>query len=226
MKRERQVFEQVDHLRERGGVVAHPGIDEGLIEQGARIEQSIAQPRAVSQQMAHSDRAAGRLGVVKRSGARAQHAALAELRDEALDRIVQAELAVFHQQQHRAGGDQLGARIHAKNMIGSQRNLLLAIGPAGAVQIDQVAALQHRRRHAGQQLALDDLFHGGVQRREIKPRRAEREIAHRDDSSRNSIALRAPLAGRPFSWPRSSTRRILPEMVLGRSANSMRRIIL
>ena len=226
MKRERQVFEQVDHLRERGGVVAHPGIDEGLIEQGARIEQSIAQPGAVGQQMANGDRAAGRLGVGERGGTRAQHLPLAQLRDEALDRIVQAELAVLHQQQHRAGGDQLGTRVHAKNMIGSQRNLLLAIGPAGAVQIDQLAALQHRRRHAGQQFTVDDLLHGGVQRCEVEPRRAEREMGHRDDSSRNSMALRGPLAGRPFSWPRSSTRRILPEMVLGRSANSMRRIIL
>ena len=226
MKRERQAFEQVDHLLERCGVVAHPGIDEGLIEQGARIEQSIAETCAVGQQMAHGDRTARRLGVTQRGGTRAQHLTIAKLRDEALDRIVQPELAVFHQQQHRAGGDQLGARVHAKDVIGSQGNLLLAIGPAGAVQIDQLTALQYRRRHACQQLAVDDLFHGSVQRREIKPRRAEREIAHRDDSSRNSIALRAPLAGRLFSWPRSSTRRILPEMVLGRSANSMRRIIL
>jgi hypothetical protein len=45
----------------------------------------------------------------------------------------------------------------------------------------------------------------------------------RNCSSRNSAGLRGPLAGRAFSCARRSTRRILPEMVLGRSLNSMRR---
>src|SRR5260370_5843285 len=43
-------------------------------------------------------------------------------------------------------------------------------------------------------------------------------------SSQNSVTLRAEGSRRAVSWLRSSTRRILPEIVLGRSANSMRRI--
>ena len=42
-------------------------------------------------------------------------------------------------------------------------------------------------------------------------------------SSQNSVVPRGE-DGRAVSWSRSSTRRILPEMVLGRSANSIRRI--
>ena len=42
-------------------------------------------------------------------------------------------------------------------------------------------------------------------------------------SSQNSVTPRTDARG-AFSWPRSSTRRILPEIVLGRSANSTRRI--
>lgn len=48
----------------------------------------------------------------------------------------------------------------------------------------------------------------------------------RSASSRNSRSWRAPAAGRAASWPRNSTRRILPLMVLGRSENSSRRTIL
>ena len=42
-------------------------------------------------------------------------------------------------------------------------------------------------------------------------------------SSQNSVTPRTGSV-RVVSWPRSSTRRILPEIVLGRSANSIRRI--
>ena len=46
----------------------------------------------------------------------------------------------------------------------------------------------------------------------------------RRSSSQNSVTPRGGSGRRSVSWARSSTRRILPEIVLGRSANSIRRI--
>ena len=43
MKGQRQAFEQVDHLGQRGVAVAHLVIDEGLVKHRARIKQAIAQ---------------------------------------------------------------------------------------------------------------------------------------------------------------------------------------
>ena len=70
---------------------------------------------------------------------------MAQLRDEALDRIVQIQCAVFHQQQHRARGHQLRAGEHPKQVVFTQGDALLAIGHTGAVQIDHLSADQNRR---------------------------------------------------------------------------------
>jgi len=54
------------------------------------------------------------------------------------------------------------------------------------------------------------------------PRESDQPLRPGKSSSQNSVTPR-PSRG-PASWARSSTRRILPEMVLGSSENSMRRM--
>jgi short chain dehydrogenase len=62
-------------------------------------------------------------------------------------------------------------------------------------------------------------------RRGTKPEHAERRKDHPSGKSsiRNSRAARSPPSASALSRPRNSTRRILPDVVLGSSANSMRR---
>ena len=54
-----------------------------------------------------------------------------------------------------------------ENLNDSQRDLRLLVGPSGTIDVHQVPADQHRGRHAGQDIALDQPAHGGVRRPEI-----------------------------------------------------------
>jgi hypothetical protein len=108
MKDQRQVGQHVHHLRQRGGGTEHFSRVVGIENQRPRIEKAVAQPRAVTHQMADGDRPDRRLGLVQRRRAGTQHAAVRKLRNEPLDRIVKLEAAFFEQKKRGTGCDQLG----------------------------------------------------------------------------------------------------------------------
>ena len=100
-------------------------------------------------------------------GAGFQHLAVGELRQEFLDPVVEADAALFQQQQQRAGGEQLGVGEGAEDMIGAQRDAALAIRPAQTLLIDDVAPAQHAPGHAGEDLLIHVALHGGADGGEI-----------------------------------------------------------
>jgi hypothetical protein len=122
----------------------------------------------VAEQVAQGDRAAGGLGVVDRGGAGLEHAAPAQLGDVLLDRVVEVDPAFFPQYHHRAGRDELGVGEDAEQVVGRKRRARFPVGHADAVQVDQVAALQHRRGHAGEQVGVHRLLHCGVRGGEVE----------------------------------------------------------
>jgi hypothetical protein len=80
----------------------------GIENQRARVKKTVAQPRAVTHQMANGDRPDRRLGLLQRRRAGTQHTAVRKLRNEPLNRIVQLEAAFFEQEKRSAGCNQLG----------------------------------------------------------------------------------------------------------------------
>jgi hypothetical protein len=78
-------------------------------------------PEAEGQQVAEGDRAVGRHGVVERAVDGAQHPAVGQLRQPAVDRLVEAKDALLDQNHRRRGGDRLGHRGDAKNRVAPHR---------------------------------------------------------------------------------------------------------
>ena len=113
--------------------------------------------------MPQRDGLARRLDLVDGRGAGAQDLAVGQLRQVALHRVVQLQAAVFHQQQHGAGRQQLGVGEHAKNVILAQRQAGLHVGLAADEAIEHLAPAQQRAEHTRQELAIDLRLQGGVQ---------------------------------------------------------------
>src|SRR5579872_2906452 len=86
-------------------------------------------------------------------------------------------------------------------------------------QYHSIPGVRQRERHR----LADPAARPGHQRN-LRTLGHERISDSEKSSSQNSLGERVPAARSAASFRRSSTRRILPEMVLGSSANSMRRI--
>ena len=115
---------------------------------GAGIEEAVAQPGAVAQELADGDRALRRLGVVQRGRARAQDFSISKLRNIFFDGVIEPEFAFLEQQQRRAGGDQLGVGKDAEDVVGAERRLRFLVGPADAIHVDEIAADHDRPGNA------------------------------------------------------------------------------
>jgi hypothetical protein len=75
------------------------------------------------QQVAQRDRPSGRYGVVERSFEAPEHAAAGKLGQQIVDRIVEAKLALLHQDQGGRGRDRLGHRGDAEDRVASHRRI-------------------------------------------------------------------------------------------------------
>ena len=92
-----------------------------------RRAEDDAEPAAEGEQVLHRDRALGRDGVVERGIGRAQHAAVRQLRQQPLDRLVHREPAVLHQHQRGDRGDRLGHRGDAEDRVAAHRPLAVVV---------------------------------------------------------------------------------------------------
>jgi hypothetical protein len=88
------------------------------------------------------------------------------------------EAAFLEQQQRGAGGNQLGIGEHPEQVIGAQRDLRFLVGPSGTIHIHQIPADQHRGRHAGQDIAVDQPAHDGMGRPEVVASRRYFHVLH------------------------------------------------
>ena len=113
--------------------------------------------------MARGDRGPGGLGVRQVARAGTQDATIGEFGKRAVDRIVQAEPTLFHEQQDGAGRDQLGAGEHPEEVVLAQRDAGLAVGGAVAEPVHDRASAQQRSRHVGQELLIDLGAQGSVE---------------------------------------------------------------
>ena len=142
------------------------GVDVGLINQCAR-KKAIAQARGVGEQMPISDGTACRLSIVNLRSTRFEHAAIGQLGQQRLNRIIQRQLALLHQQQNGARRYQLGVRKYPKQVVRAQKLAALLVCPARTMHVQHIAPAQHRAGYASQYLAIHITLHGAVQRSEI-----------------------------------------------------------
>ncbi len=63
-------------------------------------------------------------------------------------------------------------------MVGAQRRLRFLVGPPDTVDIDQVAAAEHRPGNSGQQIVVDIALHGRLRRLEIRGAGRDLEVFH------------------------------------------------
>ena len=159
MKTQRQISNHIGHGFKRIHRAEHLARLIRLVENRAGIEQAIAQTRGVSQQVTDGDRSGGWVGIVDGTRVTAQNAAIGKLGDEALDRIVEREMAGLEKQQDRHRGHQLGVRKGSENMVAAQRNPALPVSPTHLIHVNQIAPRQHRPGHTGQHIEIDIALH-------------------------------------------------------------------
>ena len=94
------------------------GVLDGVL---AGVDHHRPQPQAEGQQVAHGDRPGGRHGVRERAVDRAQHAPVGQLRQPAIDGIVQAQRRLLHEQHRPDGGDRLGQGGDAEDGVPAHR---------------------------------------------------------------------------------------------------------
>ena len=63
-------------------------------------------------------------------------------------------------------------------MVGAQRRLRLLVGPADAIDVDEIAADQHRGGDAGEQVVVDVALHGRMGRFEIVAGGGHLQVVH------------------------------------------------
>ena len=156
---QRQIGELVDHVGQRRERIEHARLVIAFEQHRAGIEDAVAEAGGVGQKLPDRDRALRRLDVGKAQSARLQHLAIAELRQEFLDKVIEPDAALLDQQHDRARDEDLGVGERAKNVVGPQRRLCLAIGEADALLVDDLAAPQHRPGCARNDLLIDVTLH-------------------------------------------------------------------
>jgi hypothetical protein len=114
--------------------------------QGEVGGQPVAAPER--QQVAHGDRPTGGHHVVDRRLRGAHHHRRRQLREPALDRVVQAEPTLVDEQHRRRGGDRLAVRRDPEDRVARHRR---PVDVAGADDRDlQVGAARHGGHRAGE----------------------------------------------------------------------------
>ncbi len=105
----------------------------GLLDRSVAGAHDHAEAEAEGQQVAQGDGAVGRDGVVQRPVEALEHLAVGQLRQQAIDRLVEPQPALLHQDHGRRGGDRLGHGGDAEDRIPLQLVAALAILQAGYV---------------------------------------------------------------------------------------------
>ncbi len=138
------------------------GVGRGRIECVHRggASPAIGEARGVAHQVQHGDRALGRNGLdraVSGKNALVQHghAAVAELRQEALDRVGETQAACFPQQQPGHAGDRLGHRGDGEQSVARHRGALVGAEMADGLVEDQTAVARNGDDGAGELAGLD-----------------------------------------------------------------------
>nr|WP_245333813.1 hypothetical protein [Bradyrhizobium guangdongense] len=156
---QRQLGELVDQVGERCQRIEHARLVVAFEQDRARIEDAVTETGGMGQQLADRDRALRRLDVRKTRRALLEHLAIAELRQERLDRIIEPDPAVLDQQHDRAGDEDLGVGERAEDMVGPKRRVRLAVCKADALPVDHLAPPQHRPGRTGNDLLIDVALH-------------------------------------------------------------------
>jgi hypothetical protein len=136
-----------------GQAIGHAASAIGIPDRAA-IEKSVAEPRAVRQQVANPDLASGRLA----RGA-LRHALVLERRNVFGDRVGEQQLPVFVQHHDGHAGDGLGHRGDAENRVGSHRLLALDVLEADGVHIRDLAFARDQRDEPGRFATIDERLH-------------------------------------------------------------------
>ena len=112
------------------------------IAAGRRHHRSEAEPEA--EQILDRDRPMGGHGVVELGVDRAQHAAVGELRQQLVDRLLQPQQALVDQRQRRRRGDRLGQRGDPEDRVALQRRVVAERRRADGVDVQLVAVGDER----------------------------------------------------------------------------------
>jgi hypothetical protein len=142
-----------------------------------------------------------RLGVRQGGGAGPQNLAVGQLRQVLLDGIVQAQCALFHEQQNRARGGQLGIGIRPENVVGAQRYPLFAVSPADTLNVDQFGSAQQGPGRAGDQVLVDVALHRGADAGKIKPGGRDVQVVHGGSSPVGTTIRMRPGGPQRRVWP-------------------------
>jgi hypothetical protein len=128
----------------------------------------------------------GRDGVVERAVDRAQHLAVGQLRQPAVDGIVEPQLRLLDQDHRGRCGDRFCERGDAEDGVAAHR-----IAVAGRLQADRIdmslAAPAHERDQARHLAARDMAEHAVAHAR--KPRRRQSSAAHRSFPPAHHVAV-------------------------------------
>nr|WP_249133954.1 hypothetical protein [Bradyrhizobium japonicum] len=159
MIRQRQIGQLVDHVGERRQRIEHARFVVASEQHRAGIEDAVAEARGVGQEMPDRNQALRRLDIGKALRTLLEHLAIAELRQDCLDPVVEPDAAFLDQQHDRAGDEDLGIGEGAEDMVRPQSSVRLAIGKADALLIDQFAPAQHGPGCARDDLLIDVTLH-------------------------------------------------------------------
>ncbi len=102
-----------------------------------------AEAHAEGEQVAQGDRAVGGHGVVQRAVDVLEHLAVGQFRQQAVDRLVQPQLALLDQDHRRHGGDRLGHRGDAEDRVPLERVVLAQVLVPDHVHHRLAAAMDH-----------------------------------------------------------------------------------
>jgi hypothetical protein len=189
---------------------ADPGLGHRLLHRPVtRSLHQEAEARAHGQEVAQRERAVGRHGVVKRAVDRAQDLAVGELRQPAVDRIVEPDLRLLDQNHRGYGGDRLGHRGDAEERVAPHR-----LAASGRLQADRIdmhrAPPAHRHDDARHLAALDVTRHDLVHPAE--PCSGQSAAAHAPASRVNSASIRISTASlTPIEEPGAGTPSAMPK---------------
>ena len=159
----------------RGGALAELELVHGEVDRaeasGGEVEP---EAEAEGEQIAQGDRAVGGHGLIERAVEAGHHLAVRQLRQEALDRVVEAEQALLDQDHRQSGADRLGEGGDAEDGVALERAALVGL-LADHIDVDFAAPLDQRDQpgHAIRaDVAGHDLVHS------LQPRPRELFLAH------------------------------------------------
>ncbi len=154
-----------------------------LVRIGDRADggEVVGQARPVREQVVEGDRARGVIDLVQRSLRVLQHLHVGELGRPLGDRVVQLELALFHQHQRRHGGHRLGHRRDPEQGVSGHRLVPRDVAPAGRADLGDLALAPDQGDRSRQVAGADDPLQNGRrprQRLEVKTAQRRARVIH------------------------------------------------